>query len=393
MISVEDALSTINSNLASFGNEQIPFAQSVGRILAEDIFADRDSPPYDRAAMDGIAISHADWESGLRAFPVAGEQFAGDPQQTLKSGTCLEIMTGAIVPVDANVVIRYEDVTIADGIATVNLDEVEEGRHIHEQGTDASSGDVLIPKGKKLTYGDVGILTSVGKVEVSVIRQPKVALISTGDELIEPDQVPLPHQVRKSNIHTLGVLLAKEGIQFQAFHINDEWEEVLKELAGVLNNYDVVLMSGGVSKGKKDYIPEALEELGVEKHFHRILQRPGKPLWFGSNDQTTVFGFPGNPVSTLVCYVVYFRRWLNESLGSPVSDTHAVLTEHVSFGKDLTYFMSVSTKNDNGLLKATPVKGNGSGDLVSLSHADGFLELPAESSEFQEGEVYRVHLL
>ena len=392
MIPVKEALAIIEQHKGSFGLEVIPFEQSVGRILDEDVKADRDFPPFNRAAMDGIAISLSDWEKGMRLFPVSGEQFAGAPQQELTHGTCLEIMTGAVVPKGADVVIRYEDVTIEDGQARVNIDDVSQGQNIHPQGVDSEAGTILIPVGKQLTIGDVGILTSVGKVEVKVRRLPKAALISTGDELVEPNETPLPHQIRKSNIHTLATLLKKAGIDFTIFHINDSKEEITREIGEILKSYNLILMSGGVSKGKRDYIPEVLEELGVKKHFHRVMQRPGKPLWFGSNESTTVFGFPGNPVSTLACFMVYCRHWLNASLGIQIEEQHAKLGKEIKFEKELTFFASVSVKNEMGQLIATPIKGNGSGDLVSLSLADGFIELPAEKASFKEGEVYPIYL-
>ncbi|MEQ9021618.1 MAG: molybdopterin molybdotransferase MoeA, partial [Pseudomonadales bacterium] len=228
MIPVKEALAIIEQHKGSFGSEVIPFDESVGRILDEDVMADRDFPPFNRAAMDGIAISWSDWGKRMRSFPVSGEQFAGAPQQELTPGTCLEIMTGAVVPKGADVVIRYEDVTIEDGKASVNIEEVSQGQNIHPQGVDSEAGTILIPAGKQLTIGDVGILTSVGKVEVKVRRLPKAALISTGDELVEPHETPLPHQIRKSNIYTLAMLLEKAGIDFTIFHINDSKEEIAR---------------------------------------------------------------------------------------------------------------------------------------------------------------------
>ena len=388
MIAVEEALTIIENQTRDFGMEEVPFNQAVGRILAEDIKADRDFPPFNRAAMDGIAISIEDWEAGMRSFPVAGEQFAGAPIQDLEKGTCMEIMTGAVVPNTANVVIRYEDTKVEDGQASVTIDEVTERQNIHDQGKDAKTNDLLISKGKKINHGDLGILVTVGKEKVKVKSLPRVAVISTGDELVEVSETPLPHQIRKSNINTLAVLLDQMQIEYKAFHINDEWDEIQSSLSTILKTYDVVLMSGGVSMGKKDYIPDVLEKLKVKKHFHRIAQRPGKPLWFGSNETTTVFGFPGNPVSTLVCFTVYFRHWLNHSLTIPQQQEHAALTKDVRFEKDLRYFVSAGISNEKGILMANPSPGHGSGDMANMSLTDGYLSLPADKHEFKKGEVY-----
>jgi molybdopterin molybdotransferase len=392
MVSVEEALKIIHSKLQDFGTEEVHFTQVTGRVLDEDVTADRDFPPFHRAAMDGISISYADWVDGMRTFPVAGEQFAGAPQKSLERGTCLEIMTGAVVPIGADVVIRYEDITIEQGKAKVNVESIEQLQSIHQKSSDAEKGSVLIEKGKRLSHGDTGILTSVGKVNVLVKKLPRVAIISTGDELVEPDKSPLPHQIRKSNVYTLCSLLNKEHLNYEVFHIDDEENEIIRVLPEILHDFELVLLSGGVSKGKRDFIPESLEKHGIQKHFHRIKQRPGKPLWFGSGKTTTVFGFPGNPVSTIACYTVYCQDWLNRSLGIQSPESWAELTEDVQFEKDLTYFVHVSISNDNGMLKAKPLRGNGSGDLVSLSNADGFIELPAEQSEFKAGEKYQVHL-
>ncbi|MEQ9405700.1 MAG: molybdopterin molybdotransferase MoeA [Cyclobacteriaceae bacterium] len=392
MISVQEALKIVRAHAVDFGSETIHFMDATGRVLDEDIRADRDFPPFNRATMDGICLSLKDWQSGISAFPISGEQFAGAPQQSLQQGTCMEIMTGAVVPHGADVVIRYEDLNIKNGAATVNLDAVTELMNVHLKGHDAEENSVLIKSGKRISQGDIGILTSVGKTSVQVKKQPRIAIISAGDELVEPDQGPLPHQIRKSNVYTLCSLLKSRGLSYELFHINDEMEEINTELGGILERFDLILLSGGVSKGKKDFIPEALENHKVKKHFHRINQRPGKPLWFGSNENVTVFGFPGNPVSTIACYSVYCKTWLDHSSGLKPVVSKAALTQDIQFEKELTFFVHVSISNEEGQLKATPLRGNGSGDLVSLSTADGFMELPAEKDHFKKGEIYQVHL-
>ncbi|MEM7298653.1 MAG: molybdopterin molybdotransferase MoeA [Bacteroidota bacterium] len=391
MIAVEEALKIIADQSKNFGTEEVRFNESIGRILSEDIKADRDFPPFNRAAMDGITISIDDWKEGMRSFPISGEQFAGAPIQELKRGTCLEIMTGAVVPSGANVVIRYEDTQIENGKATVTIDEVKDGLNIHPQGKDAKADDLLIPTGKKINYGDIGILVTVGKQKVKVKALPRIAIISTGDELVDVDQTPLPHQIRKSNVNTLAVLLDQMNIDYEDFHINDEWEEIQSSLSFVLEKYDVVLMSGGVSMGKRDFIPDVLEKLHVKKHFHRIAQRPGKPLWFGSNENTTVFGFPGNPVSTLVCFTVYFKHWLDTSVGNQGTEEYATLSSDVRFEKELTYFVSVAVSNQKGVQSANPSTGHGSGDMVNMSLTNAYLALPSDKKEFKEGEVYPLY--
>lgn len=393
MISVEEALRIVRNHPGSFGSEQVPFEHSLGRILDEDIEADRDFPPYDRAAMDGIAIAMQDWDDDKRSFPLQGEQFAGAPQQILMEGSAMEVMTGAVVPAASDAVIRYEDITIEEGHAHVMIDLVHKDQNIHKQGADAKAGSILIPKGKHIAIGDIGILSTVGKVNVRVKKLPKIAVISTGDELVEPNQLPLPHQIRKSNVYSITVLLKNHSIDYDCYHINDAKEEVSEKLNDLLRSYDVLLMSGGVSKGKRDYVPEVLEALGVKKHFHRITQRPGKPMWFGTKGGTVVFGFPGNPISTLACYAVYFKAWLNASLKKADQPQYAVLGSAIAFEKPLTFFGLVSLENRDETRIAIPLKNGGSGDLVGASMADAFIELPANKTTFKAGEVYPIHVI
>ena len=388
MISVNEARNIIDDHLGEFPEVRVPFDKLFGKVLAEDIVADRDFPPYNRAAMDGIAINWEDWQSGQRSFPVVGEQLAGQAQKKLSRGNCLEVMTGAVVPDGADMVIRYEDVQIEEGQASIDPQDSRQWVNTHMQGTDAKAGDILIKAGKRIGHGDIGILASIGKTEAKVRKLPRVAVISTGDELVDIEQTPLAHQVRKSNVHSLASLLKTDYLKFDYYHLDDDMENITSRLVQVLKEVDVVLLSGGVSKGKRDLIPEALEKLGVQKHFHRIKQRPGKPLWFGTKDQVAVFGFPGNPVSTMVCYAVYFRRWLNGSLGVPNRVIRAKLGGEIKFDKPLTYFMSVALQDGQ---IATSVINHGSGDLVSLSKADGFMELPADKSIFRSGEDYILH--
>jgi len=248
----------------------------------------------------------------------------------------------------------------------------------------------MISAGKTLNIGDLGIITSVGKVKVLVKRLPKVAVISTGDELVEVDQQPKEYQIRKSNVHTIAGLLKEMGVSHSLYHFNDEFETIKIGLEKIVEDFDVIMMSGGVSMGKKDFIPDALEAIGVKKHFHRVKQRPGKPLWFGSNEKVTVFGFPGNPVSTLVCFTAYFHKWFNKSIGYKPKQTIASLSEDVEFKPDLDYFLPVSLEFDDATLKATPHKGHGSGDLVNLSKMDGFIYLPRGKDLYKAGESYEV---
>lgn len=389
MISVEKALQIVLNHTLDFGIEEIPFLDSVGRVLQEDIVADRDFPPFNRVAMDGIAINHRFFEYGVRDFKIEGIQAAGAPQEKLdNAANCYEVMTGAVLPENTDTVIRYEDVQINSLIATVNLDALELGKNIHQQGKDRRAGEVLIPKNTVITAAEIGVIATVGKPTVKVSKTPGVMIVSTGDELVEVNQTPQTHQIRRSNAFSLASLLQKFNIQAHTAHITDDKEQLKTATAQFLKNYDVLLFSGAVSKGKFDYLPEVLEELGVEKLFHRVAQRPGKPFWYGVAQGKSVFAFPGNPVSTYVNCLVYFYPWFAKSAGFDLTKETVILNDEVTFKPDLTYFLQVKTQVQYGHLVATPVRGNGSGDLASLVQADGFIELPAGASTFSKGETY-----
>ncbi len=403
MITSQKALEIILDNTQDFGIEEIPFLESLGRVLKEDIKADRDFPPFNRVSMDGIAISYDAFAKGQIDFHIENIQAAGSEQVTLKEDTnCIEVMTGAVLPQHTDTVIPYELVTLENGVAIIDIKSVTNGQNIHKQGKDRKTNDVLIRKNGVISPAEIGVLATVGKSTVKVAKQPSVLIISTGDELVEVAEQPKPYQIRKSNVYTLVSLLEDLNITAETKHITDDKEILKKKIEQFLIDYDVLLFSGAVSKGKFDYLPEVLGELGVEKKFHKVKQRPGKPFWFGhtvplgmseqsedKSKKTIVFAFPGNPVSTFVGCVKYFYPWYKKSV-DVVFENHqkAILAEDFTFKPDLTYFLQVRLENKKGLLVAIPVMGNGSGDLANLANADAFLELPDDKDEFKTGEAF-----
>ena len=402
MISVEQALQTVINSAQDFGVEEIPFIKSVGRILKEDIKADRDFPPFNRVSMDGIAIDFKEFSSRLRSnrhlqFKIEGIQAAGSEQITLQNPeNCIEVMTGAVLPNNTTAVIRYEDVVIKNNSATVSIETVFDRQNIHVKGKDGKTGDVLIKQNTIISAAEIGVLATVGKSTVKVAKQPKVMIVSTGDELVGVDQTPLEHQIRRSNVFTLVSLLEKLHIPSEIAHLTDE-KSVLKEKIKVfLSTYDMLLFSGAVSKGKFDFLPEVFEELGVEKLFHEVAQRPVKPFWFGrlvserSRRDKVVFAFPGNPISTFVNCLAYFYPWYYKSVGVEQQVENAILAEDVIFKPNLAYFLQVQLSYRFGHLIATPIAGNGSGDLASLVQTDAFVQLPATQTEFKKGEVFKI---
>lgn len=397
LTTVKEALQIILNNSEDFGIEEVDFIKSVGRVLKEDILADRDFPPFNRVSMDGIAISYEAFNNGQRTYKIESVQAAGSPQLTLKNkDNCIEAMTGAMLPNGCDVVVQYELLNIENGEATVDLETVRSFQNIHKKGLDRTIGDVLIEKNTLISSAEIGVLATVGKSTVKVAKQPKVMIVSTGNELVEVFETPAEHQIRRSNVYTLVSLLERSQIKADTAHILDDKQVLETKIDGFLNAYDVLIFSGAVSKGKFDFIPEVLDNLGVEKLFHKVKQRPGKPFWFGKKACTehrrcdkTVFAFPGNPVSTFVSCLKYFTPWYQKSVGLNFDNKQqAVLSDDFFFNPGLTYFLQVKLSQKNGELYATPVSGKGSGDLANLVDADGFIELPDDRTNFNKGEFF-----
>ncbi|TLP80599.1 molybdopterin molybdotransferase MoeA [Maribacter sp. ACAM166] len=389
MITFKEAYQKVMDYPLDLGTDVVPLMKSLNRILAEDICADRDFPPFNRATKDGIAVSFSELLNTGHKFKIEGEAAAGVPQQILKNtGNCLEVMTGAVVPENTDTVIMYEHITIANGEVTLN-EKVTKGQNIHYQGSDEKKGTIILAAGTRITPAEIGVMASVGNSLVTVKGNPKICTIATGNELVEVDAFPLPHQIRKSNTITLEAALSVAAIEATSLHLIDEKEIIHRELKNALIKNDVLLLSGGVSKGKFDFIPEVMESLGVEKVFHRVAQRPGKPFWFGIHKElkTVVFSFPGNPVSTFANYHLYFLPWLTTSWGLPVTEHNIKLAAELQITPPLTRFIQVKTTWKEGTLWASSVTENGSGDLTSLAKADGFICLEPRDEIYRVGEL------
>lgn len=389
MVSVEEAESIILSKLFTPKTTKIKIEEAAGHILAEDLEADRDLPPYNRVAMDGIAIRYQFFKDGQRTFSLEGIQAAGMPVQHLKKeNNAFEVMTGAMLPGGTDAVIRYEDLEIENGVAKILIESIEANQNIHPQGQDCKKGQRLLSKGIKLSPAEIALMAAVGKSQIAVYQLPKTAIISTGDELIGVDEQPLPWQIRRSNSYALQAAFHQMNHSADQFHLPDQEEALQRELKQLFESYELIILSGGASKGKFDFVPKTLEQLGVQKLFHQISQKPGKPIWFGTNASHTVFALPGNPVSTYMCFYRYIKPWLEKSLGLASEKNYAVLAEDFQFKPALTYFLQVKTVNEQGKLMAYPIEGGGSGDFANLKDVNGFLELPAHKRAFKAGEVF-----
>lgn len=377
MIPVSEAEKLINQVFTDWGTELLPLEECYGRTLAEEVLSDRDYPPYHRVTMDGFAFFSGETYD---SYKVQETQFAGDAPATLLSGNVVEVMTGASLPANADSVVQYEKcqeqqerLVSTEVVRTPFL-------NVHQKGSDATAGQKLLDKGTELNSQHIAVAASVGKTQLLVKRKPKVLLISTGNELVSHSN-PTDFQIRPSNTISLASVLHSRNIYCERRHLPDDKEQITKALEASIEQFDLFLFSGGVSMGKADFIPAVLDYLGVKKIFHRIAQKPGKPLWFGHRGKQLFFGLPGNPVSTSVCFVRYVMPLLGLKPLEKMPLNHDFERK-----KDLTLFVPVKRVQEHGKTTLHLIPTNGSGDFISTSKADGFVELGMEKSVYKQGE-------
>jgi molybdopterin molybdotransferase len=396
MLTPQQALALVTENAFKPSEEIVPLRKSIGRILSQNVYADRDFPPFDRVSMDGIAINYeATKATQVFVWIIEDIQFAGQQQKKLRTpSNCLEVMTGAVLPQGTDTVIRYEDLEIVEGSnktarLKIGFEQIKPLQNVHKQGIDRQKNELLIQAGVRVSPAEVAVMASVGCADVWVKTLPKVALVSTGDELVDVHETPEDHQIRRSNSYMLAASLAERGIEAKLFHLNDIKEEIEDNLSEILQQFDVLILSGGVSEGKADFVPEVLEKLSVKKYFHKVAQRPGKPFWFGKSPTgALVFALPGNPVSTFLCFYKYVLAGIGLAQTSV-----GILAEDIMFEPNLVYFLPVSVQyNTQGQIVCSGFKGSGSGDYANLLRCSGFLELPAERTAFKAGESFSLIL-
>ena len=396
MISTAEARDAILAAMPAFDSESVSTNSSGGRILHQSVVAERDQPPFDRVMMDGIALSFGDCDSGTRSFPIQATQAAGDEQLSLENGKCIEIMTGASLPNGADCIVPVERIRVTDGNAAIEAGYTAKQRQfIHPRGSDHKAGNKLLNAGKRVSPMDIAIINSCGLTDIEVSKSPTIRMISTGNELVPAGEPIEPHQIRMSNGPAVIAMLEQHGFDnTEHDHIVDEPELLKDRIGNHLDNADILILSGGVSMGKADYIPQVLSDLGVKVVFHKISQRPGKPMWFGMGpNKQAVFALPGNPVSTLVCCRQYVIPALNTASGLAESQPEfAALTQDVLFEPELTCFLPVKLlSNTGGQILAMPVQTNTSGDFAALSGTDGYIELALDESVFTAGSAAKLH--
>lgn len=393
-ISVEEAWQRISAQLPALPRVDCLLHQAPGRILREEVVADRDVPPFDRVMMDGYALRAADAVPGDFEFRVFGEQRVGEPPVPFPhvEGAAVTVATGCPLPAGADCVVPSEwCASVADGSGFRVERPFKSGQFIHFRASDAPKGAVLVPAGHRLRSPEIGIAASCGYREVAVSRLPRVAILATGDELVPLGQRLQDWQIRGSNMYALCAALVRAGYPCkEPIHVRDDRDELQSRLDDVLADSDFVITTGAISKGARDHLKEALLQRGAQLHFHGVRQQPGKPMAFWTLDtagaRTCVFSLPGNPVSTLVGVHRYVLPALDLACGACFREPGlATLAEDFRFEPVLTCFLPVKM-DSRGV--AFPAPARNSGDYRALSGTDGFLELPPSRIEFLAGETY-----
>jgi len=372
MESLDSALSLISSLVTGFAHELVALEEADGRILAEDIIADRNYPPFNRAAMDGYAIMQSDWQKGIRKYKITETILAGQASQTqITSGYCYKIMTGAATPKTADVIIRREDANEFDQEVELRADDIRTYQNISREGEDAKKGHLLIKAPLRCNAQVISILAATGNHLVPVYALPSVSVVTTGDEVIPLPGEVTAFQIRNSNQFLLKSLLKKWQITARfSRHVADEVKALREALAEAITS-DITIINGGVSAGDADYVPTILKSLGVKETFHKVAIRPGRPLWVGQTSEgKVVFALPGNPLSCLTTFTIFVESFLFKSTGFESRPSYKLpILQNRSKRHSLTEFFPVRLHSEIAGLQILPF--NGSGDITAGVLADG----------------------
>ena len=396
MIEVAEAEALILAQMPRFQARHEPLAACAGRVLAEDIHAERDQPPFDRVTMDGIAISFRDWDAGVRSFEVLGTQAAGaEPLGVRAPSQCIEVMTGTALPQGVDTVVPIERVQRTGTTAAIAADApIKAEQFVHRRGSDHAAGSLVLRAGIRLGPPEIAVLAGAGRGNALVTDLPRVAVISTGDELVEAGKPVAAHQIRSTNDRAIEASLTQHRLgQVTRARLRDDAKALAVAVDRLDTELDVLVLSGGVSMGQFDFVPSVLAELGAKLVFHKVAQRPGRPMWFGVSARgKPIFALPGNPVSTLVCATRYLVPALRQAAGTtPIRPELVKLTAPIEASPTLTVFTPVTLSSSaRATLQAEPRPTNTSGDFVTLAGTDGFVELAAKRGTYPAGTVARL---
>ncbi len=404
MLDLEDALQAVREHIQPTRPHPVSLDEALGLVLAEDVVADTDSPPFDKSSMDGFAVRSADLRNPPTRLRLVGEVTAGRVfPGTVGPGEAVAVMTGAPVPAGADAVVPVEQAEVVSSGEAVVLSPatpVDPGLNVVRRGTSIRQGDVVLQRGRLLRPQELGALAEMGRASVLVFRRPQAAVLATGDELVPVDATPGPGQIRNSNQTMLVAQLRRCGAVPVALGIaRDNRDDLRRHIVQGLQ-YDLLLLSGGVSAGRLDLVPSELEAAGVRNVFHKVRMRPGKPLWFGvftpagqTEHRCYVFGLPGNPVSSMVCFELFVRTAVRRLMGVQDADPRPLLArlavEHRVEGQRPTFHPSRLQWLESGP-QVTPLRWRGSFDLQSAKDANALVFFPSGGQTYPAGTKVRV---
>jgi len=415
MIKVKDALRIILKSIKTLGSETVKLTDSLGRVLVQDVYSDSDIPAFDNSAMDGYAVRSEDLKGTSKDNPkvleVVDDIKAGDiPKKILKHNQVIRIMTGAVIPKGADSVImveytekiknfclsgRQEKSKIKEKEFVRILKETKPGENIRRRGEDIKKGECVIKKGTLLKSVHLGLLASLGKSKVKVYCRPKVAILATGNEIVDVDEKLKLGKIRSSNTYTLYAQIIKYGgVPKNLGIVKDEPAQLEEKIKEGLDCH-LLLTSGGVSVGDYDLVKDVLAKLGTNIRFWKVAMRPGKPLVFGLIRGIPVFGLPGNPVSSMVAYEVFVRPTILKMLGQKdeQEEVEAILVEDIHKKKDFRYFLRAQTRWRDGVYLTRTIGPQGSGVLKSMALANSLIILPEDKELVKKGEWVTVRFL
>lgn len=393
MISVSEAKKIVLENTDLLGTHIIPLYDATGLVMAEDVFATIDVPSFNQSAMDGYGLRFEDLNEN-KSLSIVGEIPAGVfPHHQLLPNSAIRIFTGSQIPEGCDTVVIQEKVTVNSNQLYINDEHLKKGLNIRLKGSQTAKGGLALKAGTIIRPGASGFLAGLGFDKVKVFNVPKVCIINTGKELIKPGQSNEPSKVYESNSYSLNAALSEFNIKPQTIIcIDDDEGTITESIKNNLSECDILIISGGVSVGDYDFVAKALDNCGVNCIFHKVKQKPGKPLYFGKINKTLIFGLPGNPAATLTCYYEYIMPAIKKMMGyDDDSETKVCLPLTTSFVKKagLTFFIKGKLAS-NGV---TPLNAQESYQMSSFAFADCIIQLDEDRTEYNEGELVEVHLL
>lgn len=398
MISVEEALGILFSNLPARKEEEVFFQDSLHRILAADLTAKSNIPPFDRSAMDGFAVAAADAETAPVELEIAGEVRAGGGMPgILPRGRAISIMTGAPVPRGADAVQIVEECKVSeDGKRVVLSKPVSRGENIAALGSEAAAGDIVLKSGHRVGPAEIAVMATFGYERVRVWKNPDIAVFATGDELVEVHETPRPDQIRNSNAYCLIAQLKYMGLKSEYLGIVRDDKDALRETMRKGLRKDVLIITGGVSMGEYDYVKDVFQELGLEILFSKVAIKPGKPTVFARKGDTLVFGLPGNPISALVTFECFVRPALGSLGGMSQPELHRMrgeLMDDMRQSSGRMAFFPAWVFWEEGGLKVEPLRWKSSADIIGFTGANATFIFPRGKSHLKKGEIVEVMLL